>query len=317
MTVTVNREVFLHPDFMQDISETLCNYLNSLIDAELEKEDADFDFIDECASAINAIREGFVDAVLPVISRKEFMAKLGIKTNRVSKSFAAVIAAAIMLVAGNSAIAAATDYNIIEEVAQKIAEFISNSEEETTLPPQTEPTTESAQTTVLQKKEEDITIEFEEGFKTEYNVGEQLNTNGLKVYLLYDDGSKKELEAKNYKITASPSFGKAAGYETVTVSYGEFEQSFKVRILNTESTPLLTSIYAIFPQDYDFTAGDLNNIDLSFMQVYAVYSDGKEKEITPDDYAVDIADISTIFEKKVLVTVSFEGCSCSFTVFKE
>ena len=57
-----------------------------------------------------------------------------------------------------------------------------------------------------------ITIEFEEGFKTEYNVGEQLNTNGLKVYLLYDDGSRKELEAKSYKITASPSFGKAAGY---------------------------------------------------------------------------------------------------------
>ena len=317
MTVTVNREVFLHPDFMQDISETLCNYLNSLIDAELEKEVADFDFIDECASAINSIREGFVDAVIPVISRKDFMAKLGIKTNRVSKTFAAVIAAAIMLVAGNSAIAAATDYNIIEEVAQKIAEFISNSEEETTLPPQTDPTTKPAQTTVLHQKEEDITIEFEEGFKTEYNVGEQLNTNGLKVYLLYDDGSKKELEAESYKITASPSFGKAAGYETVTVNYGGFEQSFKVRILNTESTPLLTSIYAIFPQDYDFTAGDLNNIDLSFMQVYAVYSDGKEKEITPDDYAVDIADISTLFEKKVLVTVSFEGCSCSFTVFKE
>lgn len=317
MTVTVNREVFLHPDFMQDISETLCNYLNSLIDAELEKEDADFDFIDECACAINAIREGFVDAVLPVISRKEFMAKLGIKTNRASKAFAAVIAAAIMLVAGNSAIAAATDFNIIEEVAQKIADFISNSDEETTLPSQTEPTTKPAQTTVLHQKEEDITIEFEEGFKTEYNVGEQLNTNGLKVYLLYDDGNKKELEAKSYKITASPSFGKAAGYETVTVSYGEFEQSFKVRILNTESTPLLTSIYAIFPEDYDFTANDLNNIDLSFMQVYAVYSDGKEKEISPDDYAVDIADISTLFEKKVLVTVSFEGCSCSFTVFKE
>ena len=317
MTVTVNREVFLHPDFMQDISETLCNYLNSLIDAELEKEVADFDFIDECASAINSIREGFVDAVIPVISRKDFMAKLGIKTNRVSKTFAAVIAAAIMLVAGNSAIAAATDYNIIEEVAQKIAEFISNSEEETTLPPQTDPTTKPAQTTVLHQKEEDITIEFEEGFKTEYNVGEQLNTNGLKVYLLYDDGSKKELEAESYKITASPSFGKAAGYETVTVNYGGFEQSFKVRILNTESTPLLTSIYAIFPQDYDFTAGDLNNIDLSFMQVYAVYSDGKEKELSPNDYAVDIADISTLFEKKVLVTVSFEGCSCSFTVFKE
>ena len=317
MTVAVSREVFLHPDFMQDLSQTLCDYLNLLIDAELEKEDADFDFIDECASAINSIREGFVDAVIPVISRKDFMAKLGIKTNRVSKTFAAVIAAAIMLVAGNSAIAAATDYNIIEEVAQKIADFISNSEEETTLPPQTNPTTKPAQTTVLHQKEEDIKIEFDESFKAEYNVGEAFDTSGIKIYLLYDDGSKKELEARSCKITASPSFGKAAGYETVTVSYGEFEHSFKVRILNTESTPLLTSIFAIFPEDYDFTAGDLNNIDLSFMQVYAVYSDGKEKELSTEDYSVDITDISTLFEKKALVTVSFEGCSCSFTVFKE
>lgn len=317
MTVTVNREVFLHPDFMQDISETLCNYLNSLIDAELEKEDADFDFIDECACAINAIREGFVDAVLPVISRKEFMAKLGIKTNRVSKAFAAVVAAAIMLVAGNSAIAAATDYNIIEEVAQKIADFILNSEEETTLPPVTEPSTTEPATTTPQKKENNIAVEFGDNFKTEYDVGEAFDSKGLKIYLLYDDGSKKELEARSCKITASPSFGKTAGYETVTVSYGEFEQSFKVRVLNTESTPLLTSIYGIFPEGYNFTAEDLNNIDLSFMQVCAVYSDGKEKEISPDDYSVDITDISTLFEKKVLVTVSFEGCSCSFSVFKE
>lgn len=317
MTVTVNREVFLHPDFRQDITETLCDYLNSLIDAELEKEEADFDFIDECASAINYIREGFVDAVIPVISRKEFLAKLGIGTVKVSKAFAVAIAAAIMLVAGNSAIAAATDYNIIEEVVQKITEIISKTEEETTLPPVTEKETTQAPTTERQKKEESIAVEFGESFKTEYNVGEAFDSQGIKIYLIYDDGSKKELEARSCKITASPSFGKAAGYETVTVSYGSFEQSFKVRVLNTESTPLLTSIYGIFPEGYDFTAKDLGNIDLSFMQVYAVYSDGKEKKISPDEYAVDIADISTLFEKKVLVTVSFEGCSCSFNVFKE
>lgn len=317
MTVTVNREVFLHPDFKQDLSQKLCDYLNSLVDAELEKEDADFDFIDECTFAINAIREGFVDAVLPVISRKEFMAKLGIKTNRVSKAFAAVIAAAIMLVAGNSVIAAATDYNIIEEVAQKIADFISNSEEETTLPPQIEPTTKSAQTTVLQKKEEDITIEFEEVFKTEYKVGETFDTSGINVYLLYSDGSKNKLETKNCNITTSPSFGKAAGYETVTVSYGKFEQSFKVRILNTESTPLLTSIYATFPEGYDFTADDLNNIDLSFMQVYAVYSDGDKTELAADEYTIEKDYEKSFFEEKVTITIIYKNCSCSFMMFKK
>lgn len=319
MTVTVNREVFLHTDFMQDISETLCDYLNSLIDAELEKEDADFDFIDECASAINAIREGFVDAVIPVISRKEFMAKLGIKTNRVSRAFTAVIAAAIMLVAGNSAIAAATDYNIIEEVVQKIADFISNSGEETTVPIQAEPseTQESTQPTPATKKEENIKIEFDDSFKTEYKVGEAFDSQGIKIYLIYDDGSKKELKVQSCKTTASPSFGKVAGYETVTVSYGEFEQSFTVRILNTESTPLLTSIYAVFPEGYDFTADDLNNIDLSFMQVYAVFSDGDKTELAAEKYTIEKDYEKSFFEEKVTITIIYQNCSCSFMIFKK
>ena len=117
MTVTVSRDIFLHPDFSQDLTEFLCNYLNSLIDEELEKDDADFDFIDECASAINAIRDGFIDAVIPVISRKDFMERLGIRTPRFSKAFAAAIAAAIMLLTANGVIAGATDYNIIEELS--------------------------------------------------------------------------------------------------------------------------------------------------------------------------------------------------------
>lgn len=319
MTVTVNKEVFLHTDFMQDISETLCDYLNSLIDAELEKEEPDFDFMDECASAINYIREGFVDAVIPVISRKEFLAKLGLGSVKVSKAFAAVIAAAIMLVAGNSVIAAATDYNIIEEVAHKIAELISNNEEETTVPIQVEPSETQAPTqpTPATKKEENIKIEFDDSFKTEYKVGETFDTQGIKIYLIYDDGSKKELEVQSCKIAASPSFGKAAGYETVTVSYGEFEQSFKLRILNTESTPLLTSIYAVFPEGYDFTADDLNNIDLSFMQVYSVFSNGDKTELIADEYTIEKDYEKSFFEEKVTITIVYKNCSCSFMIFKK
>ena len=326
MTVTVNKDTFLHPDFNGDLTEILCNYLNALIDEELEKEDADFDFIDECASAINAIRDGFIDAVIPVISRKEFMAKLGIKTVRFSKAFAAVIAAALMLVAANGIIAGATDYNIIEEVSKKIVEFFTQEEETpepptqpvttTTAPPVTQehPTEES--TTVVRTAEA-ISAEFSSDFRKEYNVGESFSPDGIKFFLVYDDGSRAELDRKDYTLKVPPDFGKKAGYETVTASYKDFDYSFKVRILNTKETPLLTSVYATFPSDYEFKAKDLNNIDLSMMKVYAVYSDESEKELTADDYTVDITDISTLFEKKVIVTVKYETTSCSFTVFKE
>lgn len=325
MTVTVNKDTFLHPDFNGDLTEILCNYLNALIDEELEKEDADFDFIDECASAINAIRDGFIDAVIPVISRKEFMAKLGIRTVRFSKAFAAVIAAALMLVAANGIIASATDYNFIEEVSKKIVEIFTQDEETPEPPPKTttsptttttEPTTEES-TTIPIKAEQGIALKFGKDFKKEYNVGETFDPNGITVLLLYDDESRAELDRKYYTLKVLPDFGKKAGYETVTASYKDFDYSFKVRILNTKETPLLTSVYATFPSDYEFKAKDLNNIDLSRMKVYAVYSDESEKELTTDEYTVDITDISTLFEKKVIVNVKYETTSCSFTVFKE
>ncbi len=334
MTVTVNKDILLHPDFSQNLNEILCNYLNALIDEELEKEDADFDFIDECADAINSIRNGFIDAVIPVISRKDFMAKLGIRTVRFSKVFAAVIAAALMLVTANGIIASATDYNIIEEVSEKIVKIFKQNEEPaelttqttTTVPPVTiesttvESTTEEptqAETTLPIKAEQGITLKFNGDFKKEYNVGEAFDPDGIRVFLAYDDESETELDKNKYQIKAPSDFGKTAGYETVTVTYKDFENSFKVRILNTKETPLLSSVYATFPPDYEFKAKDLNNIDLSRMKVYAVYSDESEKELTADDYTVEITDISTLFEKKVIVTVKYEATSCSFTVFKE
>ena len=322
MTVTVNKDIFLHSDFNGDLTEFLCNYLNALIDEELEKEDADFDFIDECASAINLIRDGFIDAVIPVISRREFMEKLGIRTVRFSKAFAAVIAAAIMLLTANGIIAGATDYNFIEEVSKKIVEIFKQEEEPPESPTQPVPTTiappvTQEESTSAVRTAEAITVEFSSHFKKEYNVGESFSPDGIQVFLLYDDGSRTEIERKNYSIISSPNFGKTAGYETVTVTYKGFENSFKVRILNTKETPLLTSVYATFPSDYDFKAENLDNIDLSNMQVFAVYSDKNEKELTADDYTVEITDISTLFEKKVIVTVKYETVSCSFTVFKE
>ncbi|MBP3938373.1 MAG: bacterial Ig-like domain-containing protein [Clostridia bacterium] len=325
MTVTVNKDILLHPDFSQNLNEILCNYLNALIDEELEKEDADFDFIDECADAINSIRNGFVDAVIPVISRKDFMAKLGIRTVRFSKAFAAVIAAALMLVAANGIIASATDYNIIEEVSKKIVEFFTQEEEPpepttqpvttTTAPPVTQESSTDESTTAVRKAEA-ITVEFSSQFKKEYNVGESFSPDGIQVFLIYDDGGREKIERKDYSLKVPSDFGKEAGYETVTVTFKDFESSFKVRILNTKETPLLTSVYATFPPGYEFKSDDLENIDLSRMRVFAVYSDESEKELTADEYTVKFEDNSTLFEKKVFVTVTYKTASCSFTVFK-
>ena len=90
-----------------------------------------------------------------------------------------------------------------------------------------------------------------------------------------------------------------------------------MRIIESIETKKLNSVYAIFPEDFTFTAKDLNNIDLSQMQVYAVYSNGDETELTADEYTLDIEIEKNFLKEEAFVTISYEGCSCSFMVFKE
>lgn len=60
MNITINKKILSHPDFSHDLSQTFCNDLNSLIDQELKKDDINIDFIDECANAINSIRNNTI-----------------------------------------------------------------------------------------------------------------------------------------------------------------------------------------------------------------------------------------------------------------
>ncbi len=249
MTLTVNREVFLHPDFTQNLDEVLCSYLNSLIDAELCKDDADFDFIDECADAINSIRSSFQSISAPVISDNGKAGYTPKRIIRFSKAIAAVAAAMILILTANTAIASATEYNIIEEVSKKIAEIFTSDEEPdetttqittttttttTTVPSVTKaPSTKKEQSTTDKSKTEkstsqkapvmlrvlvDIEVGFEEGFKREYYVGEQFDPSGLIVYGVYNDGYRRKLDRNEYNLRIPSDFGRSTGTETIKAS---------------------------------------------------------------------------------------------------
>lgn len=67
-------------------------------------------------------------------------------------------------------------------------------------------------------------------------------------------------------------------------------------------TKKLTSIYAVFP-------GEINP---KSMRVFAVYSNGDERELSPDEYTVTREQSGSVFSKHTSVTVEYGGCSCSF-----
>ena len=310
--MTVSREILMHPDFINNLADELCEMLEALIDAEFDKGDeTDFDFIDECADAINVIRSGDESQILPLISRKDFLKKVGIKTESKFKAFVAACAAIAVLFTAGTQIEVEENVTLIQSLSGIVSEFFENIISKEATQPETTATEKEASLI-------NISIETTPDFKTEYYVGEKFSNKGLKVFGEYDNGERLLVRIDDYTVEVSDSFGTQPKYETVKITVGDFTQTLEVRVVESLETKKLTSIYAIFPDDFDFTANDLNNIDLSEMQVYAVYSNGDETELSADEYTVETEIEKTVFKpKEAFVTVSYEGCSCSFMVFKE
>lgn len=306
--MTVSREILMHPDFMANLADELCKMLEALIDAEFEKGDeTDFDFIDECADVINAIRSGDNAQILPLVSRKDFLKKIGIKTESKFKVFVAACAAIALIFTASTQIEVEENISIAQALSGIISEFFAGDEQ---IEATTQPATPKKETKIT-----GISVETAPEFRSEYYVGEKFSANGLRVFAEYDNGERKPV--KDYTVEIPDSFGTEPKYETVKIIVGNFTRTVEVRIIENLETKKLTSIYAIFPDDFDFTANDLNNIDLSEMQVYAVYSNGDETELSADEYTVSEEIENSLFESSLTVTVEYESCSCSFVIFRE
>ena len=310
--MTVSREILMHPDFLTNLADELCTMLEAIIDAEFDKgDDTDFDFIDECADAINAIRSGDESQILPLISRKDFLKKVGIKTERKFKIWIAAAAAIAILFTAGTQIEVEENISIVQALSGIVSDFFTNEKQiEAT-------TTQPATTTEKSPELINITIETTPEFKTEYYVGEKFSGNGIKVFGEYDNGERMLVRIEDYTVEVSDTFGTEPKYETVKITAAGFTQTLEVRVIESVETKKLNSVYAIFPEDFTFTAKDLNNIDLSQMQVYAVYSNGDETELSADEYTVETEIEKNIFKEEAFVTVSYEECSCSFMVYKE
>lgn len=296
--MTISKEMLMHPDFITEFSYKLCKMLENIIDDEFEKGDeTDFDFIDECADAINALRSGDNTQILPVISRREFLKKVGLKTERRFGILISACAAAAIIILAGGQIKVSENITVLQALSGIVSELFKDENHVKATQPET--------TTEKIRKLINISIETTDGFKTEYYVGEKFGAKGIKVFGEYDNGEK--LLVNDYAVNVSDDFGKEAGYETVIISVGDFSSTLEVRIIESLETKKLTSIYAVFPDE----------INPESMQVFAVYSNGDERELSEDEYTVTREQNGSIFKKYVTVTVEYEGCSCSFNVEKE
>lgn len=138
------------------------------------------------------------------------------------------------------------------------------------------------------------------GFRTEYTEVSQINLNQVFVKAYYSDDTEKvvSIDECDVKIGKPDKNGRTK----ITITYNHMDTSIYVNVRSEkERNPVtLNSIYGTFDGGYNVES----------MSVYAVYSDGTEKEIPEGKYTVK-KEYSEDFEAE-LVIVEYGGCSFQF-----
>ena len=143
--------------------------------------------------------------------------------------------------------------------------------------------------------------------KTEYFVGEELNTVGLQLRLDYDDGSFEVIES-GYETSGFSS--DTIGIKEVTINYQNKSTSFSVAVKDKE---LLSMSVSKLPDKTEYFIGE--ELDTEGLQLKLEYNDGSTEYI-PDDFAVgyNLSGFDSDKAGEVTVTVSYNGKSATFTV---
>lgn len=303
LTKEILNSIYDDTSFKAEVAELI----NSLIDEELSKDEPNCDFIDECINTLEELESENFAKVIP------FVKKHAGKTFR--QKFVSV-AAACAILAAISFGAVAVSHTIEQKreaktttVTQAVTESTTAERAMTTevVTTTTKPTTQAAMPT-------GIRLRFGDSFKDEYYIGEKLDTSGITAVVSYSDGTEKIVPLADCKVTADDGFGTRERYETVKISFGNASETFRVRVLRKEDTKVLNSVYASFPEGFDFTTEDIDNIDLSGMEVYAVYSDRSEKKLNRGEYTVKTEKLPN---GTAFITITYEGVYTTFGIKEE
>lgn len=303
LTKEILNSIYDDTSFKAEVAELI----NSLIDEELSKDEPNCDFIDECINTLEELESENFAKVIPFVKKH---------AGKTFKQKFVSVAAACAILAAISFGAVAVSHTIEQKreaktntVTQAVTESTTAERTMTTeaVTTTTKPTTQAAIPT-------GIRLRFGDSFKDEYYIGEKLDTSGITAVVSYSDGTEKIVPLADCKVTADDGFGTKERYETVKISFGNASETFRVRVLRKEDTKVLNSVYASFPEGFDFTTKDIDNIDLSGMEVYAVYSDRSEKKLNRGEYTIKTEKLPN---GTAFITITYEGVYTTFGIKEE
>ena len=134
--------------------------------------------------------------------------------------------------------------------------------------------------------------------KTQYFVGDSLDTTGLEITVTYNNGKTEDI-TEGFEIGTFSSA--SAGWKTVKVTYGGKSTTFRVRVSAIVVTELVVdaepdkTVYFIGDTDFDTTG----------LVVRAVYNNGSDAILTEDD--MSISGFSSKTAGPCEITVEYTG----------
>ncbi len=305
---------------------SLAEELNNIIDEELSKnyEDINAELIDDCCLALSAIYElqsGNCENSEKIVNINTIINKYNLQQRKKFVVSAACAAVAVLSL-GTTFVAFGNKTMIVESEMIKSAlgklEKVFNvtetttepTTEETALPETTEPTTgqtitqqaTEAPTTEIKNEIKNITVYPPPDFYDSFKSIDDINLKNFYISVNYTNGKRVVVPVSegSYEICKP----QADGTTEIKFYYKGFTTSYYVTVIPEEkqNPVIITSIYGTFENAY--TVED--------MRVFAVLSDGTEKEIPKADCKITTEEFSDGDETGVIVTVEYQGCSFQF-----
>lgn len=348
----VNETVLLSVFNDRQAFTELSDFLNNTIDEELQKGDSmDCDFIDACTDALEALQKenGISQNTLTVLlSQEKFLKAIQKRsagnTGKYKKLTAICACAALLIAVGGMYSKTETGASLTKQIGNKLAAIftvegttdltdptdISTPERTTSSAAETPTETTAPETTeaVTQQKSSAVKAAAEQlpsriygilpqNLKTEYEIGEPLDMQGVRVMAVMANGSETEIALSDCSVTTERGFSRDPGRYNVTVFYKGLSFSYTVTVNAEKDTKILNSIYGTFSDNFTFTVESFDNLDFSDMTVTAVYSDGSEEEIPLNACEITVEKEFMGLENKALVTVTYEDRAFSFILTQE
>lgn len=147
-----------------------------------------------------------------------------------------------------------------------------------------------------------VSLDVKPPTKTKYLVGEELDTQGIKVKAVYSNGIKKDVNLDDCILEGYNK--ETVGDQTVTVSYTENEKTvtdtFGVVVEEEEPNPEVSSLEVEPPVKTKYLVGE--ELDTEGIKIKAVYSDGQKKDVKLEDCILSGYNKETVGNQTVTVS---------------